>query len=335
MYPMQLQSAMYGFLNTAVLFACEQLGLLAKLSRSARPLTVVELADSASADPEQLTRLLDAASAIGIVEQIREGFRVPAALRPFLDPESDLYLGGFLDHLRNSTYTLASSLPELVRRRPKAAVQAFDTFVEIYRDEAKAQAFLNAMWNIGIGPARELVADPVIAGCRQLVDIGGGPGAFAVAAAERYEQLEAVVFDLSPVEPHFERRAAVSRAQGRLGFVVGNFWSDRFPPADVYVLGYVLSDWEMASCMTLLQRVFDALPPGGHVAVLEKLFDEGRKSPYSTVMLDMAMLLETGGGHRTYGEYECLLRRAGFDEVRLRRSNGEKHMIVAEKPAIT
>ena len=70
---------------------------------------------------------------------------------------------------------------------------------------------------------------------RHLVDLGGATGHLAIAACERYGNLQATVFDLpAAVEqalPHIQN----SRAAARLKIQAGDFFSDPLPPQpDLY-----------------------------------------------------------------------------------------------------
>ena len=49
--------------------------------------------------------------------------------------------------------------------------------------------------------------------------------------------------------------------------------------------------------------------------VLERVLDEHKNGPLNTLIFDLGMLLSSGGRERTAKEYECLLLKAGFDEV--------------------
>ncbi len=331
MYPAQLQSAMYGFLGSSILFACHRMGILATLAREPG-CSLAALADLHGADQRKLERLLNAACSICLLEfdKANERYQMPSELKRFLDPDSDESVGGFIDHLCNRTYLASRQLADCVLNGVEE-LSPEAVFRDIYQSKGSVDSFSNAMWNISIRPSRELVQDEVFTKCRKLIDLGGGPGALAIAAAEAHPDLHAVVYDMSAIAGHFDGRAKVSPAHARLSFHAGDFWRDDLPSADTYALGYILSDWSTPMCEALLLRIRDALPHGGHLLILEKLFDEGARSPLSTVMLDLAMLVETVGQHRTEIGYRHLLDRSGFSYLYTRRSSGEKHMIVATK----
>ena len=184
------------------------------------------------------------------------------------------------------------------------------------------------MWRLSYGPSEELIEQGLLDGGKTLVDLGGGAGAFAIAAARRHQDLQVVVYDLPEVRPYCEANIHKAGLRGRVRFVAGDFWRDTLPHADTYALGYILSDWNDAQSVELLKRVRSALPINGRAIILERLLEDDRSGPFAGLMQDLAMMLETGGMHRTDGHYRRLLNAAGFGDFRTHRSSGEKHAVV-------
>ena len=64
----------------------------------------------------------------------------------------------------------------------------------------------------------------------------------------------------------------------RLRFQAGDFFKDRLPSAEVLVMGRVLHNSDLATKKVLLQKAYDALPPGGALIVYERLIDDERRT---------------------------------------------------------
>ena len=65
--------------------------------------------------------------------------------------------------------------------------------------------------------------------------------------------------------------------------------------------------------------------------VAEKLIDDDRSGPVWAHMQNLGMLLYTEGRERTLGEYEALLKQAGFAEVRGSKTPSPGDAILALK----
>lgn len=66
----------------------------------------------------------------------------------------------------------------------------------------------------------------------------------------------------------------------------------------------------------LLQKIYNSLPEGGGLLIVEKLLAENRAGAVSTLMQSLNMLLCTDGKERSLSEYRALLEAAGFIDVR-------------------
>lgn len=334
MYPKQLESALYGAFASALLISSHELGVFRLLSKGS--MSASKLAVEINSHAQAVERLLFAAESIGLLEREREKWRIPEVLSPFLDPSENTYIGPLLNFHSVNTVPLLSYITESVRTGSPQWKRLSDSqgktpFELIYRDSDTARSFFKAMWDMGYESAKQMARIPFIGSHHILVDIGGGTGSFTFAMLEQNTLLSAVVFDLPVVEAYFEEVAKAQLMNSRVRFVGGDFWSDPIPNGDLYALGYVLSDLCDERAHELIQRLYAALPGGGRLMVLERFLDERRSAPFKAVMQDIAMMLETGGRHRTASEYEKMLERAGFLHCETHRTEGEKHMVVGIK----
>ena len=74
-----------------------------------------------------------------------------------------------------------------------------------------------------------------------------------------------------------------------------------------------------------------ALPPGGAILIAEKLLHDDKTGPRWAQMQSLNMLTCTEGKERTLGEYEELLVRAGFTDVRGVRTPSPLDAVMAVK----
>ncbi|MFD9203851.1 methyltransferase, partial [Streptomyces anthocyanicus] len=78
----------------------------------------------------------------------------------------------------------------------------------------------------------------------------------------------------------------------------------------------ILHDWTDDECTTILRNVRAAIPDSGRVLVLERVLPPqvtpGSRQDATTFLLDLHMMVVTGGKERTEQEYRALLEAAGF-----------------------
>ncbi len=112
-----------------------------------------------------------------------------------------------------------------------------------------------------------------------------------------------------------------SPVRDRIELVGGDFFKDELPEGDLIAVGRILHDWSESKIEKLLARIYERLPMGGALLIAEKLLDEDKRGPRWAQMQSLNMLTCTEGKERTLGEYEVLLKRAGFKDVSGCRTN--------------
>ena len=102
---------------------------------------------------------------------------------------------------------------------------------------------------------------------RRLLDIGGGEGAFLLAAGARHAHLDLMLFDLPAVAARAAQRFAAAGMAARASVTGGDFFRDGLPQgADIVSLVRVLHDHDEDFAVAILRRAHTALPKGGDFA---------------------------------------------------------------------
>jgi hypothetical protein len=117
--------------------------------------------------------------------------------------------------------------------------------------------------------------------------------------------------------------------------VAGDFLADRLPQgADLAWISAIVHQNSRAQNRALFANVFQALVPGGRVAIRDILMDEGRTRPVAGALFAINMLVATpGGGTFTFDELRQDLEAARFTRVTLaRRDAGMNAIVQAHKP---
>jgi hypothetical protein len=149
-----------------------------------------------------------------------------------------------------------------------------------------------------------------------IVDVGGATGNMLAAILTRHAGPRGVLFDL----PHVVANApALLKERGvsdRVTIESGDFFKTVPFGGDAYLLSHIIHDWEEDQCLTILKHIRKAMNPNGRLLIVEMVLPEG-DTPHPGKMLDMIMLLVSGGRERTQGEYGLLLSKGGFKLTRV------------------
>jgi SAM-dependent methyltransferase len=149
--------------------------------------------------------------------------------------------------------------------------------------------------------------------CRRVVDVGGGHGQLLSAIVTLNPHLTGVLLDL-PAGIEAARRG-VGGPLPRCELVAGDFFAE-VPAADTYVIKKVIHDWDDGRALTILKNCRRAMEPGGRLLVIETIVPPGN-GPDPIKLMDVNMLVVTGGMERTREQYEHLFSMAGLRLIRI------------------
>jgi hypothetical protein len=101
----------------------------------------------------------------------------------------------------------------------------------------------------------------------------------------------------------------------------------------IATIGHILHSEGIERSQKLLKRAFDALAPGGTIAIMEFLLNDDRLGPPPALMFAVNMLVSTEHGDTfSFAEISAWLADAGFINARLLPGPGPSPLILATKP---
>lgn len=311
----ELFDIVQGFVKSQVLFALVELRVLHRLMDG--PQTVESLAVVSDLTIDRMDRLLRAATAMKLIRLDRKG-------RYSLARKGAALIGvpGLEDMIRHHAafYRDLSDPVALLRDEVDTELAAFWPYV-FGADRAKDVETSNRYSDL-MARSQEMVAADTLSAVnlrhtKHLLDVGGGYGVFAEAAAQKHPDLRATVFDLPAVQEQASERMGASKASNRLAFVPGSFRDDPLPDgADTVSLIRVLYDHEDDTVADLLRQVFDALPEGGRLVISEPMSGGDRPEIAGDVYFSFYCLAMKTGTVRGPARIKDLCQAAGFAEIR-------------------
>ncbi len=93
--------------------------------------------------------------------------------------------------------------------------------------------------------------------------------------------------------------------------MAGSFFDDIPGGGDTYTLKDIIHDWDDAQALRILRNVRRAMTADARLLLIERVLPPDGE-PAIGKMVDVTMLVLTGGLERTEAEYRTLLDAAGF-----------------------
>ena len=281
------------------------------------PKSVAELAKATGTHEDSLYRVLRALTELGLfAEEPARTFRlneaaeplrsdVPGSLRAAAEVQGEPWMRGPWGALLHSARTGETAFNHLYGK---------GTF-EFFAEHPDA-AFLFDTWQAtGTNSGAKAVAAAYdFSAAQSVIDVGGGFGALLTAVMQGYPKLKGALFDL----PH-----VIAKAKGqfdpelarRVEFLSGDFFKAVPAGHDVYLMKYILHDWNDERSRAILASTRAAMRGRGKLLVVEVIVSPPNE-PGGKVG-DVFMLVRTGGRNRTEPEYRALLGSGGFDLTRV------------------
>ncbi len=318
------------FQPACVLIAGAELDVFSLLHK--KPANAAQLARRTKADPRGVMVLLDALTALGLLNKGSGEtpiYRVPAAVAEALAEGGAHSMVGIVRHqgncLRNwdqLARVVLSGKPAV--RRPSVRGPGGDL-----------ASFIQAMHEVSGPMAVSLLENLGPLRFKHLLDLGGASGTWTIPFLKANPRARATIFDLPKVIPMARRTMRRAGLAGRVRLVAGDYVHDDLPAgADLAWVSAIVHQNSRAQNRAMFAKAFRALAPGGRILIRDFVMDPSRTRPAGGALFAVNMLVATpGGGTFTFEELREDLSGAGFVKVRL-LCRGERmdSVVCASKP---
>ena len=302
----ELSGDMVGMWKTQTIRAAVELGVFEVLPASARDIEKsLGLAESVG------PRLMTALRELGLVSRRQDGAYDVTDRGSYLQCSHPLCLAEAAVHWGSEGYDAWAGVIETLRTgRPNFTTYPKGNFFEWIQDKPDVlNGYHAAMAAYAKHDYKALAGSVDFSMHNVMIDAGGGSGELSFALLRCHDDLTTIVMDRPEV-------AALGRVPGDLAgrcrFVPGDLFQ-RWPiQTDAVILARVLHDWPDDDALRILSRAREAMPLGGLLYVLEMPLDV---SSGSGGLLDLHMLVMTGGAERTIEQTGQLLSKTGFELV--------------------
>lgn len=193
-------------------------------------------------------------------------------------------------------------------------------FEKLAEDPEASSHFNAAMVEISTRVGGAFVAAYDFGGVRTVVDVGGGNGALLVAVLQAHPEMRGILFDLAQGLAGAQEKLAAEGVADRATLQEGSFFEVVPSGADLYLLKFIIHDWDDDRSIAILQTCRHAMNARARLVILERRLPERIESPdeaLAALMGDVHMMVMLGGKERTTDEYRDLLAQAGLRMTRV------------------
>jgi predicted nicotinamide N-methyase len=305
----RLQNIAQSYGQSAALMAAVEIGVFTAISKGAG--TYEEVAKAVDIQTTNAERLMVMLCAAGLLEKFNGLHRNAPDVERFLVEGEPGYMGPWITFTKPQ-WNEWGRLSDHLRVKALKVMGSIETFTV-----ADARRYHNATYSIGMGAARRFVRQVDLSKRKRIMDIGGGSGAYCIAAAKAHTAIRAIVLDLPVVCEVTLGFIAENGVSDRVEAQPCNFTRDPFPTdCDVAIMASNLPMYGREMIAAVIKKAHDALLPGGEMHLIGETTNNERTGPWGPAYwgLGQAVVDSLGLAH-SEADVIGYFRDAGFKDV--------------------
>src|SRR5262245_15577546 len=313
-----------GFWVSRAIYVAAKLGLADLLKDS--PKTADELARLTGTHSPSLYRALRALASVGVFADDGQGRFIQTTLSETLRSDAPGSLRAMaIVELGQEHFPAWGNLMHSVKTGEIAFDNLFkQTAWEYYaRNPEDASNFNESMRGLTEMVNMAVLEAYNFSGVDKLVDVAGGTGGLISAILAANPAMRGVLFDLPHVIAEAGPLLDAAGVRDRCETATGDFFKSVPEGGDAYVMKWIIHDWNEEKSAAILKNIHRAMgramSKDGKLLLIETVVPEGNH-PDLSKLLDLNMMVMTGGRERTEAEFKSLLATSGFRLTRVIRT---------------
>lgn len=297
------------------------------------PKTVDEVAAASGASQRGLRSIMNALVGVELLKKNGgDKYELTPESAAFLVSTKPSFMGGMAAHTSHQLMPPWMQLSDVVATgKPATSVNRQDG------GEAFFQELVGNIFTMSYAPAKALAQHLAFGDSGapvRVLDLGAGSGVWSIALAQSSPRVKVTAVDFPGVLPITRMHADRFGVGDRYTMVAGDLGTVDFgKDHNVITIGHILHSEGEQRSKKLLKKCFDALAPGGTIAIQEFLVNRDRTGPPMSLIFAVNMVVNTDDGDTwSFEEISGWLKEAGFTNARQLDSPGPSPLILANKP---
>jgi hypothetical protein len=280
------------------------------------PKSVEALAEETNTHAPTLFRILRALSSVGVFIETEDHMfgLTPLAQCLFsnaLRPIARMFLSEWHDKVWNGlSHSVRTGEPGFDYTFGKPSFEWFE------ENPVERSILDQGQGSKAVGFANAVIETYDFSDFKSICDIGGGQGVFLIQLLSAYPHIIGYVADLPGALESAEKTIAKANLCNRCKAIPYDFHKEAPPACDAYFLVNVLHDWDDESCIRILKNITNSMNADSRLWIIEYILEPGPGFSVAK-LLDIEVLVMSGGRERSVSEYKTLIGTAGLELSRI------------------
>jgi hypothetical protein len=299
------------YIVSRCIHAIAELSVADRIGHSARD--VESLAHECGVRPGPLRRVMRLLASHGVFREDHPGHFAHTVLSETLQSAHPNSMRGWAQMTGGPIFSAFSGLMHSLQTETPAfpVVHGASPYRYFSTHPKDRGAFAEAMgdWNRRL--AQSVLAKRNFSAAKLVVDVGGSFGYLLGHLLAACPRAKGVLFDLPDIADGAQERIRGLGIQDRCKVMGGDFFDSVPEGGDVYVMSWILHNWNDQDCVRILRNCRRAVAASGRLLTIDHVVQPGNDPDFGRTS-DLAMLVAFGGQERSEEEFRELLRAGGF-----------------------
>jgi len=300
-----------GYIVSRCIHAVAELSVADRIGAGSKD--VEDLARDCGVQPGPLRRVLRLLASRGVFREESPGFFAHTPLSETLQTGHPTSMRGWAQMTGGPIFASFSALMLSLKTGAPAfpSVHGTSPYHYFAAHQEDRAAFAEAMgdWNRQL--AQSVLSARDFAGSQLIVDVGGSFGYLLADILAENPTTRGLILDLPEIAASARERLARLGLEERCQAIGGNFFESVPSGGDIYLMSWILHNWNDEDCVKILRNCRRAIAPSGRLVTIDHVIQPGNEYDFGRTS-DLAMLVAFGGQERSEEEFRDLLARGGF-----------------------
>lgn len=273
----EISAIAFGFMGSKALFVALDFAVFTHLA--AGPMSAEEMAQATGLHRDRAETLMTALAGLSVLEVAEGRYSNAPAAEAFLVKGAKYDFGDYLRlQVGQQMYGLLDQLgPAMAGTLPPEATASYEQW---FSDPEQARLYSTSQHAGSLGPARQLASKVDLSDVRNVLDVGGGTGAFAITLCQAFPEMRVQIVDFPNVADLGREYVDQAGLADRISYIEGNALRTDWPEGqDVVMMSYLFSGVPGVAHSGLIADAARVLRPGGRLIVHDFMVAADRSGP--------------------------------------------------------
>lgn len=185
------------------------------------------------------------------------------------------------------------------------------SFFDYLSQDQEANAVFNQAMLASEDSSNAIIEAYDFSSYQSIMDVGGGHGGLLIPILKKHKAVRGGIIDLPHVIATGQKTLEQQGLAHRVDCTSGDFFVSVPSGYDLYLLRYIIHDWDDDSSVKILKACKQAMSEDARLMVIDSIVEiEGNDS--SPLFSDLQMMVFVNGQERNMDEFNELFQRAGL-----------------------